>query len=185
MEETKSSNWTASYTLTEEEIRKAVDITLPDKNSAKHIGQLVILGFLVVLFGVGCVLSAAGVLKGHVELGGTLCLLGISLFAFLAVLFEPMLLSKSTVKEALQERKETVMKGAKNGISFKAQDETKYLSWDEFVIGEYDDLYMIRLGTGYVLPVPKRALDETGTEALSSHCTEQTVFEKVLKGKKK
>ena len=176
---TDNIQWKASYTLTEQEIKEAVEVTLVRPSKVKKLGMAIVIAVITVFFGVDCFYDFFGG-----TMGARIFLFAISAVALIAILLEPSLLSKKTVQEALQANKPADIKCVMNGIQFKAEDEIKYLQWEDFLVAEYENMYIIRLNSGYVLPVPKRVLEDRAKEMLSEVACEQDYFDKVLRGKK-
>lgn len=168
--------WQASYLLEEEEIKKSVDYYLVKLGRVKWILRIIVLGILTAFFGATIFLYSQ-------QAGGEIVLTGISLLALIAVILEPSLLAKKTVKEAMENRKKTVMKGTEEGILFKAGKEYHLFKWDEIIVGEMEDMFLLRLPTGLLVPAPFGHLDEAATAGLKEHATPEDILKKSIKGK--
>lgn len=164
--------WKLSYTLEDNEIESLIQFVFKKATKEKRMIQSVVLFLLTVLF-VASIFFA----KGQ-SISGLILLAAISFIAFVAVVLEPILMVKKSFKQAVSEKKESVLKGTEAGIYFKSSDGFHLFNWNEILVGKLEEMYLLRLPTGLVVGVPFRVLDEISEKSFEEHVQEEKILRK-------
>lgn len=172
--DTKEIKWQASFLLEEPEIKREAEFVLREAGRAARIIKICVVALLVIAF-------ILGIFFFQTELSGDIALLSLCALVLIALIIEPFLIVKKTVKMAMEERKEAVLKGKEEGISFKSGDGQHTFKWEEIVVTELEEIFVLHLPTGLIMAAPFRALDEVGMEDLRSHAIAKKDFHRATK----